>query len=248
MDFNHNNIILQGVTGSHATGTATPESDTDHMGIFVETKAQVMGLDRMDNYIQRNRADGERSQAGDEEFTMYSLRKFTHLSLNGNPTVMELLFLPHYEVQTKVGLMLTTLRNHFVSYDAGHRYLGYLIAQKQKMKGERAHTVNRTDLKEKYGYDTKFAAHAIRLGLQGIEFLQTRGIRLPSPHAPELRKIRSGGYTEAEVLERIEELEARLRVWVEANKGLDLSQERSFASKLLVKLHEQHWIDNAQWA
>jgi hypothetical protein len=44
-----------------------------------------------------------------------------------------------------------------------------------------AHT-NRPELVAVHGYDTKYAMHALRLGLQGIELLSTGRITLPVPN------------------------------------------------------------------
>jgi hypothetical protein len=41
--------------------------------------------------------------------------------------------------------------------------------------------VTRPELVEKHGYDTKFAAHMVRLGYQGVELLETGRFTLPLP-------------------------------------------------------------------
>jgi len=74
-----------------------------------------------------------------------------------------------------------------------------------------AHT-NRPELVAAHGYDTKYAMHALRLGLQGIELLSTGRITLPvpEPHREYLRSIRRGERPLAEVLDAVSETEARL--------------------------------------
>ena len=50
------------------------------------------------------------------------------------------------------------------------------------MTGERGQkNVNRPELVEKYGFDTKHAGHMVGLGFQGIEHLETGYITLPMP-------------------------------------------------------------------
>jgi len=63
-----------------------------------------------------------------------------------------------------------------------------------------------------HGYDTKYAMHARRLGLQGIELLTTGRITLPVPEPDRgyLRSIRRGERPLAEVLDAVAETEARL--------------------------------------
>ena len=74
-----------------------------------------------------------------------------------------------------------------------------------------AHT-NRPELVAAHGYDTKYAMHALRLGLQGIELLSTGRITLPvpEPHRSYLRSIRRGERPLAEVLDAITDAEEQL--------------------------------------
>jgi hypothetical protein len=57
-----------------------------------------------------------------------------------------------------------------------------MTQQRERMTGERGgkHT-NRPELIEKYGYDTKYAYHMLRLGMQGVEYLLTGWLTLPIP-------------------------------------------------------------------
>jgi uncharacterized protein len=74
-----------------------------------------------------------------------------------------------------------------------------------------AHT-NRPELVAVHGYDTKYAMHALRLGLQGVELLTTGRITLPvpEPHRAYLRSIRRGERPLAEVLHAVSDAESRL--------------------------------------
>jgi uncharacterized protein len=63
-----------------------------------------------------------------------------------------------------------------------------------------------------HGYDTKYAMHALRLGLQGIELLTTGRITLPVPEPDRayLRSVRRGERPLAEVLDAVTGAQARL--------------------------------------
>jgi hypothetical protein len=79
--------------------------------------------------------------------------------------------------------------------------------------------LGRRELVDEFGFDTKYAYHAIRLGLQGHEYLTTGRITLPipEPHRSRLAELRTGGFTEAQALEWAGEVEAELaRVATEA--------------------------------
>ena len=235
------NGILRGVVGSTAHGTAIDgQDDRDEMGVFVEPPENVCGLAPCEHYIHRDKPEGVRSGPGDLDLTLYSLRKFCRLAARGNPSVVILLWLPTHIVKTPLGAQLIEKREAFISQVSGARFLGYLVAQKMKMKGERAHTVNRPELVARYGYDTKFAMHALRLGYEGIELLTQRRLTLPvaEPNLTTLRAVRSGKINEAGALELIEDVEARLRelvdrcTWEPDNGAID---------RFMVRAHMEHW-------
>lgn len=52
--------------GSTAHGTNTPDSDRDHMGIYIEPVAAVLGLDHEDTRHNSTAAKGARSDQGDQ--------------------------------------------------------------------------------------------------------------------------------------------------------------------------------------
>lgn len=59
---------------------------------------------------------------------------------------------------------------------------------------------SRQELVTKFGYDTKFASHLIRLIVEGIELLSTGDLVFPLKEAELLRDIRNGKYSLDEVL------------------------------------------------
>lgn len=216
--------ILRGVVGSTAHGLHTDDGvdDRDEMGVCIEPLNEMMGQSEFEQYIYRTAAVRESKQdapsrAGDLDLCVYSLRKWTRLALHGNPTVLLLLFLPPElcPVRTTSGIQLQALAQHFVSREAGQRFLGYLTAQKQRMLGDRGslHGKPREALVEKYGFDVKYAMHMVRLGFQGVEFLKTGRLTLPmnEPERSWIRSIRVGQVSQQEVMSRAGELERELK-------------------------------------
>lgn len=235
------NEILRGIVGSTSHGTAIDgQDDRDEMGVFIEPPEAVCGLTSCDHYIYRDKPEGIRSEAGDLDLTMYSLRKFCKLAEQGNPSVVILLWLPTHLTKTKLGADLVRMREAFISRDSGNRFLGYLVAQKMKMKGERANTTNRPELVAKYGYDTKFAMHALRLGFEGVEMLTHRRITLPvaEPNLTTLRAVRTGKYDLGDTLNMIETTEVRLR---ELLQDCNWKTDRTRINAFMVRAHQEHW-------
>ena len=192
------------MSGSQLYGTNLDDTDRDEMGIYIEHPTYVTGLHSAPTLGQRSQPDGARSGPGDLDRKVYGLRKFAELAGNGNPTVLLLLFVPdeYRIIETEQSRLLLESADLFVSKQAGHRFLGYLDSQREQLlrRNGSKHT-NRPELVEKYGYDTKFAYHALRLGLQGIELMRTGSIRLPmsADHCEWLLDIRRGGATFDEV-------------------------------------------------
>src|SRR5690606_20344162 len=132
-----------------------------------------------------------------------------------NPTVLLLLFIPPHEIvtMTDVGRDLQAYPERFLSREAAHRFAGYMKSQREQMLGIRGkkHT-NRPELVDVYGFDTKFAYHMVRLGVQGVELLTEGRITLPMPDGERtwLRELRNGQHSKEEALARADELQAQL--------------------------------------
>lgn len=235
------NEILRGIVGSTCHGTAIEgQDDRDEMGIFIEPPEYVCGLKTLDHYIYRDQPEGVRSQPGDLDLTLYSLRKFCRLAAQGNPSVLVLLFLPDYLIHSPIGSELLLIRDAFRSRNAGERFLGYLVSQRKALTGERTKKVSRPELVEKYGYDIKFAMHALRLALQGIEYLTEGKISLPMRTSDLLRcrAVREGRLTFSEALEHIQQAEEHLRELVEQ---FDREPNRKLINEFLCDAHRMHW-------
>jgi hypothetical protein len=107
------------------------------------------------------------------DVVIYSARKWARLAVDGNPTVLLVLFVPDEEVvfRAEAGAELVANADRFVSRLAAVRFLGYLRGQKAAMTSQSGAHTNRPELVAVHGYDTKYAMHALRLGLQGVEVL-----------------------------------------------------------------------------
>jgi uncharacterized protein len=211
--------ILRGLVGStiHGLGVNDGVDDRDEMGVCVEDIEYALGVTHdFEQWVYRTQPQGVRSGPGDLDLTVYSLRKYCRLALQGNPTILLLLFVPTSEcvVRDARGAQLQELAPAFASREAGKRFLGYMEAQRQRLTGERGQkNVNRPELVERYGFDTKFAMHMLRLGLQGIEYMRTGRLALPmaEPERSYLRGVRTGAETLQAVLTRAGELEREMK-------------------------------------
>lgn len=215
--------ILRCTVGSKVLGLNLPGTDDlDLMGICVEPPEYVVGLRGFEQWISRTKANGEpqpegsRSGPGDTDLVVYSARKWCRLALSGNPTVLLPLFVSKEETQVlaHAGQTLRDMAPAFASRRAGRAFLGYMTQQRERLTGERGgkHT-NRPELIERYGFDSKYAYHMLRLGMQGIEYLQTGRITLPMPENERtwLLEVRQGQETLEYVLEAAAAYEAAMK-------------------------------------
>src|ERR1043166_5140527 len=214
------------VRGLHHGG----QDDRDEMAVFVEPPEYLLGLARargirggmygFEHFVERTQPEGVRSGPGDLDLVAYSLRKYVRLALKGHPTILLLLFVPDELVleKTALGEELRALRPALLSRRAGRGYLGYLGGQKERLLGTRGQKrVNRPELVEAHGFDTKYAMHAARLGYQGLEPLETGWLTLPMPGQQRARgvAIRTGERTYEETIAEVEDVEQRLAAALE---------------------------------
>jgi uncharacterized protein len=243
--------VASTVHGLHHSG----QDDRDEMAVFIESPEYLLGLARargirggqygFEHYVERTKPEGVRSGPGDLDLVAYSLRKYVRLALKGHPTILLLLFVPDelVLVKTELGEELRDLRPALLSRRAGHGYLGYLRGQKERLLGTRAQTrVNRPELVEAHGFDTKYAMHAARLGHQGLELLETGRLTLPMPEPERSRvmAIRTGERTFEETIAEIDEVERRLAEALERTP-LPPEPDRAAVDRFLVQAYRRAW-------
>ena len=93
-----------------------------------------------------------------------------------------------------------------------------------------------------HGYDTKFAMHALRLGVQGVELLTSGRITLPipEPDLSYLRAVRRGEVELADVVEASTEAEARL-LELSTSAAVPEQPDRAWVDGWLHRRHLAYW-------
>lgn len=215
--------ILRTVVGSQCHGTSLPDAqpDRDEMGIAVEPWSCITGLETFEQKVVRTAAEGEPSGPDDTDLTIYGLKKWMKLACQGNPSILVPMFAPDDLILTKSNWAAVEIRisgpEWIASRQAIPRFRGYMRSQAMRLCGTTgrkhgARAGNRPELVEKYGYDTKFAMHMVRLGLEGKEYAETGYITLPlKPYERGIcLDIRQGKMTADEALEIAFDLDAIL--------------------------------------
>lgn len=131
-----NKKILKIKSGSHLYGTNTENSDRDYLGIILNSKEELLGLQSCEELTENivSKSNNGRNNKDAVDCKYYELRKFCRLAMNGNPTVLEVLFVNKENIVeiTKEGEELLKLRQEFVSKRIYNSFMGYAFAQKKK--------------------------------------------------------------------------------------------------------------------
>jgi hypothetical protein len=161
------NILLSGIVGSTAYGLARPGSDIDRLGMFAAPTEALHGL--------HTPKESHVTTAPDR--TLHEAAKWCRLALGGNPTAMELVWLPDelYEVRTPLGDELIGIRTSFLcAKRVRDAYLGYATQQFRRLE-------NRGDgsfSADTRGRTAKHARHLKRLCHQGLALYTTGRLEL----------------------------------------------------------------------
>lgn len=214
-------LILEGIRGSQSHGTYVPQhpdsvDDEDLMGICIMPLSYYCGLDHFET---------QEIKEGRYDHVIYDFKKFIGLLLKQNPNVVSLLWIENrfYTHSTPYGLRLIEHRDIFSSKRAYYSFTGYAYSQLKRMTHFQAYEgymgSKRKALVDKYGYDTKNAAHLIRLLKMGIEFLSTGRMNVMRNDNQMLIDIKYGQWP-------------LVKVQAEAERLFKMSEEAFLNSKL----------------
>lgn len=216
------NIILEGITGSKAYGLDTESSDTDIKGIYVEPTKKVLGLSCDMQHSTKDHTD--------PDWVYHEVQKYMKLAMNGNPTVLELLFLDNYNVLTDAGKLLVDNRQLFLSNVVYKSYGGYALSQARKLNARGGtYGSGRSNRYEKH------TRHCFRLLYQGKELLETGTLTVRV--TPEMREelFAIGKQTPEQIIDRFEK---EFSAFDSIKSVLPDKPDKEAINELLLKIRE----------
>lgn len=243
--------ILHGYRGSIAHGLYEPPEkrtgidDKDTMAICVPGAPYYIGLRE---YGSRGTCE---IKEGEWDIVVYEARKMIRLLAQGNPNVLSLLWIdPRYYIKrTEAGDHLLRNRNAFVGRHVYKPFVGYASQQLYKME-HGAHKgymgEKRKALVEAHGYDTKNAAHLIRLLRMGIEFLRDGELNVDRGNydATELLAIKHGEWPLEKIKTEAERLFRRAEDVCDRST-LPVRPDMDRVNQICVDVVESHWYREA---
>lgn len=235
-------VILSGFMGSISHGTYIPKTDPnsiddkDVMGVMVLTKDYYIGLKHKEQTV---------SFVDEWDTVTYEIKKFFKLLLKNNPNVLGLLWLPDnlYIHRNESGAHLIENREIFLSKACYQSFCGYAYSQLHRMDHmafEGYMGKKRKELVKKHGYDTKNAAHLIRLLRMGIEVLASGQVNVFRHDADQLKEIKQGLWTIEQVKDEAKRLFKVMEDALVHSKLPDRPDEEK-AEQLLLSIIDQEW-------
>lgn len=250
-DFIKTNLHYEVIMGSRAYGVNENEkSDYDIYGFCMPPKSVVfphqagylLGFDKDYPKFEQYHQVGVICpfSAKEFDFTIFGIVRYFELLCENNPNILDSLFVPEFCIKhiTQVGQLVRDNRKMFLSKECWKKYRGYAVSQFHKLESKNPEG-KRLDLVEKYGYDTKFAYHIIRLMKQAEEVLETGDLNL-TKNNDELKAIRRGEWT----LDRLKkEFEQRKLAAEEVYRKstLQILPDRVKIKQLLLQCLEIHY-------
>lgn len=161
-----NSIQYEVMMGSVAYGVSSAMSDVDVYGfcippkdiIFPHLRGVILGFDdkypKFNQYQQHHIED--KTNKRDYDLTIYNIVRYFRLCANGNPNMIDSLFVPRRCVLhiTQIGEMVREKRHLFLSKKCWHTHKGYAFSQLSKMAGKNSLGVKIRRIEEQHGLDS----------------------------------------------------------------------------------------------
>lgn len=246
-----NNIFYETMMGSISYGCSTDTSDIDIYGwaipprelVFPHLTGEIMGfgkqLKRFEQYQEHHIPLNDKVY----DISIYSIVKYFQLCMENNPNMIDSMFVPDDCILhiTRIGQMVREKRKIFLHKGCTHKFKGYAYQQLHKVRTKNPDPESkRRDLVDRFGFDTKFASHCIRLLQECEQILITGDIDLRQI-SEQLKAIRRGEVK----LEEIEHIftikEAHLEKLYVDSKAVPMYPPEKEIKDLLLSCMEDHY-------
>lgn len=246
------NTMYETIVGSVAYGVSDDESDFDINGFFVPAvdrlfphlRGHLLGFDADAKCPKcwQNHHIMDLAMGREYDLSLYSITQYFKLCLENNPNMVDTLFTPRECVlhSTPIAEMVREKRRVFLHKRCWPKYKGYAYQQLHKMRGKNPEKGSKRDaLREKYGYDVKYAYHLVRLLLEAEQIMNEGDIDIRM-HREHLKAIRRGDVS----LDDIEQWYAMKEPFLEQafqNSKLRAEPARDEIKQLLIDCLEHHY-------
>ena len=195
------------IMGSMAYGVSSDNSDMDIYGFCIPNKNIIFpenfihGFDKIEHPFEQYQQHHIKTETIEYDFTIYNITKYFTLCANGNPNMVDSLFVPRRCVthSTRIGELVRENRKLFLSKKCWHTFKGYAYSQMHKMRIKSPDVGSkRYDSIMKHGYDVKFAYHVVRLLNEIEQILIDEDLDLER-NREQLKSIRRGEWKQEDI-------------------------------------------------
>lgn len=226
--------------------------DLDIYGCYIEPPSNILGIQTMEHFVTSTSEEQHTSK--DVDVTCYSLHRWAELMMKGNPAIIHYLYANRDEEAFGVGTGNGTVWDGIVKWapnllskKAAKQYLGFANSQRMRLTGERGmgRHGQRQDLVDKYGYDTKFAMHYIRLLFECQRYLKHGKLKFPIPERAVLVAIRIGKWKLEDMFSLGKGLNSECEELLSKSQYPD-NIRPEFISGLVSQAYLEHWEEHGQ--
>jgi len=252
------NIVYLTIFGSIAYGAAdtTKISDFDVYGICIPNKSEVFphlkgdivgfgrNPQRFEQWQQHHIFDPDAlgGKGREYDFSVYNIVKFFNLLMENNPSCIDTLFTPYECILhiTKVGNLIRDNRRLFLHKGCWPKFKGYSYSMLHKMNSKTPQVGSkRANLREEFGFDTKYAMHLVRL-LGEAEMILAEGDLDLRRNSEQLKAIRRGEVSSDDIIKWAQDKEKQLEnLYVDSK--LPWGPDEGAIKKLLLECLELHY-------
>jgi len=237
--------------GSVAYGVSSDTSDSDVYGfcvphkdmVFPHLRGEIMGFGRQKERFEQWQQHHVKDESARKEydFSVYNIVKYFHLCMENNPNMVDSLFTPRRCVlhTTQIGERVREHRKLFLHRGAFPKFKGYAYAQMNAIGKRNTTNPKRMELVEKFGYDTKFAYHVVRLANECEQILDLHDLDLEA-NREQLKSIRRGEWTLDELKDWFTKKEKHLED-LNAKSTLRNRPDEEAIKALLLECLEMHY-------
>lgn len=222
--------ILRVLVGSNAHGLATPDSDFDYRGVFVQPTSEILKIGGASEHTQWIE--------GQVDDTSWELGHFLFLATKCNPTILETFLAPKVDFEWAsefdIAKLTDELRALFPyvwnSKGVATAAIGYGRNQRTKF------------LDNKDAKPNKFAAAYLRSLYNAWELLSTGTFTIKiidTPIGETVKRFKEGNYRRGEVIDECEKYEALVK-----NAEIKYPHEANLepVNDFLLKVRKAFWL------
>lgn len=214
-------ISYEVIMGSFAYGVSGDASDIDIVAmaippvneIFPHLSGHINGFGPTPQHFstfQQHHIKDPDGKNREYDITIYSIIKYFDLCADSNPNMLDSLFVPDRCIVTSdnAAKILRNNKKIFLNKGAFHRFKGYAYQQMKNIQNKNP-VGKRVELVEKFGYDTKFAYHVVRLVNECECILLKEDLDIEETR-DQLKMVRNGEWTLEQLKKWFEDKEKSL--------------------------------------